>query len=161
MIAGVVCLVEASTVPAPGKGRMDMSGGRPADCGPGPSGFPNEDAFVAENAVAMNKMMMDMSPKPTGDIDHDFVTTMAPHHQGAIDMALAELHHGQNERLKRIAQEIIVTQQQEIVAMKLAIGDPLPPQSASPTGFGEPTMQASDCMLRKRSSVNNNQGSGK
>jgi Domain of unknown function (DUF305) len=152
MMAGVMCLVELFTVPAPGQGQMDMSGGRPADCGPSRSGFPNEDAFLAENAAAMSKMMMDMSPKPTGDIDRDFVATMSPHHQGAIDMALAELHHGRNERLKRIAQEIIVTQQQEIVAMKLAIGDPLPPQSASPTGFGESTMQASDCMLPKHSS---------
>jgi hypothetical protein len=161
MIAGMICLVEVFTVPAPGQGRMDMSGGRPADCGPSPSGFPNEDAFLAENAAAMNKMMMDMSPKQTGDIDHDFVATMAPHHQGAIDMAIAELRYGQNERLKRIAQEIIVTQQQEIVAMKLAIGDSLPPQSASPSGFGEPTMQTSDCGLPIHFPVNTNQDPAK
>jgi Domain of unknown function (DUF305) len=157
MIAGMICLVEVFTVPASGQGRMDMSGGRPADCGPSPSGFPNEDAFLAEEAAAMNKMMVDMSPQPTGDIDRDFVATMAPHHQGAIDMALAELHHGQNERLKRIAQEIIITQQQEIAVMKLAIGDPLPPPSASPTGFGEPTMPASDCGLPTHVPVNENQ----
>jgi Domain of unknown function (DUF305) len=157
MIAGVMCLVEELTIPASSQGRMDMSGGRPTDCGPSPSGFPNEDAFLADNAAAMNKMMTDMSPEPTGDIDHDFVAMMAPHHQGAIDMALAELHHGQNERLKRIAQEIVVTQQQEIVAMKLAIGDPLPPQSGSPTDFGEPTMQASDCGLPMHFPVNKNQ----
>jgi Domain of unknown function (DUF305) len=152
MIAGMICLAEVFTVPASGQGRMDMIGGRPADCSPSPSGFPHEDAFLSENAAAMNKMMIDMSPKPTGDIDRDFVATMSPHHQGAIDMAVGELHHGQNERLKRIAQEIIVTQQQEIVAMKLAIGDPLPPQSASPTGFGESTTQAGDCTFSKRSS---------
>ena len=36
---------------------------------------------------------------------------MVPHHQGAIDMAVALLRYGRNERLKRLAQEIIVTQQ--------------------------------------------------
>jgi uncharacterized protein (DUF305 family) len=46
---------------------------------------------------------------------------MIAHHQAAIDMAQAELRHGHNEQLRRLAQEIIVDQQQEIVAMRLAI----------------------------------------
>jgi len=50
---------------------------------------------------------------------------MAPHHQGAIEMARAELRYGHNEPLRRIAQEIIVTQTQEIAAMRLALGQPL------------------------------------
>jgi uncharacterized protein (DUF305 family) len=33
---------------------------------------------------------------------------MIPHHQGAIEMARAELRYGCNEQLLRIAQEIIV-----------------------------------------------------
>ena len=44
---------------------------------------------------------------------------MIPHHQGAIDMALAVLRYGHNEQMRRIAQEIIVEQQQEIAAMRL------------------------------------------
>ncbi|MEZ5832509.1 MAG: DUF305 domain-containing protein, partial [Dongiaceae bacterium] len=70
---------------------------------------------------------------PTGDVDRDFVMMMVPHHQGAIDMAMAELRYGTNEQLKRLAQEIIVTQQQEIAAMQLAIGAPLPPSAPAPT----------------------------
>jgi len=58
---------------------------------------------------------------------------MAPHHQGAVDMAVAELRYGRNERLRRLAQEIIVTQQQEIAAMHQALGEPLPPSAPSPT----------------------------
>jgi uncharacterized protein (DUF305 family) len=58
---------------------------------------------------------------------------MSAHHQGAIDMAVTLLKYGHNEQLKRMAQEIIVEQQQEIAAMRLAIGDPLPPSVASPT----------------------------
>ena len=70
----------------------------------------------------MTKMMNDMEIKPSGYTDRDFVAMMSPHHQGAIDMAIAELRYGKNEQLRRIAQEIIVDQMQEIAAMKLAIG---------------------------------------
>ena len=93
---------------------------------------PGEKLFLAENAAAMDKMMDGMAPKPSGDVDQDFVAMMIPHHQGAIDMAQAELRHGHNEQLRRIAQEIIVEQQQEIQAMDLALGRPLPPSVAAP-----------------------------
>ena len=43
-----------------------------------------------------------------------FVDLMVPHHQGAIAMALAVLRYGRNAQIRRMAQEIIVTQQQEI-----------------------------------------------
>jgi uncharacterized protein (DUF305 family) len=90
-----------------------------------------EAPFLRENVDAMTKMMLDMGIPPSGDIDHDFVEMMVPHHQGAIEMAQAELRHGHNDRLKRMAQEIIVTQQQEIAAMRLSLGEPLP--SATPS----------------------------
>jgi uncharacterized protein (DUF305 family) len=95
--------------------------------------YSDEQPFLSENDAAMNKMMADMTIKPTGDIDRDFVAMMVPHHQGAIDMAQAELRYGHNEQLRRIAQEIVVTQQQEIPAMRLAVGEELPPSVASPT----------------------------
>jgi len=81
----------------------------------------DEAAFLLENEAAMSKMMAAMVVKPSGDVDRDFVAAMVPHHQGAIEMAQAELRHGRNEQLRRMAQEIIVDQMQEIAAMKLAI----------------------------------------
>ncbi len=90
-------------------------------------------AFAQENNVAMDRMMADMAIQPSGDVDRDFAAMMIPHHQGAIDMALAELRHGSNEQLRRIAQEIIVEQQQEINAMHLAVGQPLLPAAPAPT----------------------------
>ncbi len=81
----------------------------------------DEASFLAENEAAMSKMMAAMAVKPSGDVDTDFVATMVPHHQGAIEMAQAELRHGHNEQLRRIAQEIIVDQTQEIAAMQLAV----------------------------------------
>ena len=96
-----------------------------------------EGAFLAENEAAMTRMMSAMETKPSGDIDRDFVAMMAPHHQGAIDMAVLELRYGKNEQLRRIAQEIIVSQMQEIAAMKLAIGEPVPPSVPAPTQTSE------------------------
>ena len=80
--------------------------------------------FWKENEAAMRKMMAAMALAPSGNVDRDFVATMVPHHQGAIEMAQAELRYGHNEQLRRIAQEIIVDQTQEIVVMRLAIGAP-------------------------------------
>lgn len=106
-----------------------------------------ESPFLRENDAAMVKMMNAMAVKPTGDVNRDFAEMMIPHHQGAIDMAVAYLRHGSNEQLKRLAQEIIVAQQQEIAAMRMALGDPLPPSDAVPTqveSIGATTMQSSD-----------------
>jgi uncharacterized protein (DUF305 family) len=91
-----------------------------------------EAPYLAENVSAMTKMMIDMGIRPSGDVDADFVAMMVPHHQGAIEMAQAELRYGRNEPLKRMAQEIIVTQLQEITAMRLSLGQPLPPSVPSP-----------------------------
>jgi uncharacterized protein (DUF305 family) len=95
---------------------------------------PAEAPFLAENGTAMDRMMAGMSVRPTGDVDADFTAMMIAHHQGAIDMASAELRHGHNELLLRIAQEIVVEQQQEIAAMRLALGAAPP----SPTRPMEP-----------------------
>ena len=96
----------------------------------------DESAFLAENEAAMTRMMSAMVAKPTGDIDRDFVAMMAPHHQGGIDMAVLELRYGKNEQLRRLAQEIIVSQTQEIVAMKLAIGEQVTAPVPAPTQAG-------------------------
>jgi len=88
----------------------------------------DRSAPPTENRAAMSMMIARMDIKSSGDVDRDFVAMMVPHHQGAIDMAETELRHGHNEQLRRIAQEIIVTQQQEIEAMRLGLGQ-IPPMS--------------------------------
>lgn len=103
------------------------------------SGAGAEASFLRENDFAMRKMMNDMVAKPVGDVDADFVAMMVPHHQGAIDMAVAVLRYGRNPQIKRLAQEIIVTQKQEIAAMRLAVSRPLPSASPSPS---EPPLPA-------------------
>jgi uncharacterized protein (DUF305 family) len=97
-------------------------------------------AFVARCDAAMSRMMAAMRIKPTNDVDRDFVAIMVPHHQGAIDMAEAELVYGRNEPLLGLAQEIIATQEQQIAAMRRALDEPVPPSVRSfyhPTAAGK------------------------
>jgi hypothetical protein len=101
-----------------------------------PIADPDPDAVVGFRAMmndAVARMHAGMQVPFTGDADRDFARMMIPHHQGAIDMALVELRYGKDQRLKRLAQEIIVAQQQEIAVMHLALGDALPPGSPAPT----------------------------
>jgi uncharacterized protein (DUF305 family) len=115
-----------------------------------------EAPFIAENNAAMDKMMKGMDVKPTGDVDVDFAAMMIPHHQGAVDMALSELRYGKNEQLRRIAQEIIVEQQQEINAMHLALGQPLAPDAPAPTqGGSNPPPAATEHATMPRDGMSN------
>ncbi|MHA7151758.1 CopM family metallochaperone, partial [Burkholderia pseudomallei] len=68
---------------------------------------------------ADRKMMDAMRAAPyTGDVDRDFVAHMAPHHQGAIDMAQVELRSGKDPALKQLARRIIAAQRDEIAFME-------------------------------------------
>jgi hypothetical protein len=75
------------------------------------------DQLLGDSMSVMHKGMH--SAPHTGDPDRDFVIMMIPHHQGAIDMAKAILLYGKDEQLKRLAQEIIADQQNEVQLMQL------------------------------------------
>lgn len=76
--------------------------------------------FMQAVELSMTTMDKGMADAPmTGNVDHDFATMMKPHHQGAIDMAKAELRYGKDPVMRRLAEEIIVDQQSEIDAMNL------------------------------------------
>ena len=94
-----------------------------------------ESPFFAECRAAMATMMQAMSITSHGDPDADFAAVMIAHHEGAIAMARSELKYGSNPQLRRLAQEIIITQQQEIIAMRMASAPAARDSSSSaPTG---------------------------
>ena len=75
--------------------------------------------FALQMMQAMDRMDSGMrAAKPTDDPDRDFAAMMIPHHQGAIDMAKVELIYGHDPILRRLAEGIIVEQQQEIELMR-------------------------------------------
>ena len=83
-----------------------------------------ENGFDAAVAGAMSRMDAAMSGAPmSGDADRDFIAMMLPHHRGAVEMAESELTYGHDPRLRRLAQEIIVTQQSEIDVMRSVRSD--------------------------------------
>lgn len=66
----------------------------------------------------MHQMMDKMNAmQMTKDPDNDFAMMMMMHHQGAIDMANAELKDGKDVTLKEIAQMMITAQTQEIAQL--------------------------------------------
>lgn len=81
---------------------------------------PHAMSFMRAMDDSMSRMDSGMkSASINGNVDHDFATMMMPHHQGAIDMAKAELLYGKDPVMRRLAEEIVVDQQSEIQAMQL------------------------------------------
>lgn len=83
--------------------------------------------FVASSAKPFSALMDDamavmdagMRQAPmNGNPDHDFVTMMMPHHQGAVDMAKAVLLSTQDPEIRNLALGIIAEQQVEIQVMQ-------------------------------------------
>ncbi|WP_229456870.1 DUF305 domain-containing protein [Massilia sp. KIM] len=76
-------------------------------------------SFATLMADAMAVMDEGMRRAPmNGRAEHDFITMMIPHHQGAIDMAKAVLLHTQDPALRNLALGIIAEQQNEINLMR-------------------------------------------
>ena len=93
------------------------------------------DAMKMDSGMKMESVTMDQAHKDlmagmdqmnsnmnegmmAKDVDVAFVCGMIPHHQGAIDMAKAELVHGDDQWAKEMAQKVIDAQEQEIKDMK-------------------------------------------
>jgi uncharacterized protein (DUF305 family) len=85
-----------------------------------PHGNDAAESDWSELHSSMEKMQVAMAPvEPSGNSDVDFVRLMLPHHQAAIDMAEAQLLHGADPQMRRLAQEIITDQRSEIELMQL------------------------------------------
>ena len=81
---------------------------------------------AAASAAVSNKPSMDMGKsmedmhnkmttmRMTGNPDIDFAMMMVAHHQGAIDMAQAEIDTGKDPAMIKEAKKIIVAQKKEI-----------------------------------------------
>jgi len=83
-----------------GKGHASMSG-----AGMGMKGM------MKDNNDKMSSMQM------TGNTDVDFALMMRIHHQGAIDMAQAELKDGKAPEMRKMAESIIAAQKKEIAQL--------------------------------------------
>lgn len=65
--------------------------------------------------AAMAKMHQQMMDAPlSGNADQDFAAEMIPHHEGAVAMAKVELQYGHSPELRRMAEDIIKSQDRQI-----------------------------------------------
>ena len=75
----------------------------------------NDSASTRGYKAAMMKRMEDMPMmKFTGDADLDFMIHMRSHNQGAVDMAKVVLANGKDAEVKKLAQDIVTSQEKEI-----------------------------------------------
>lgn len=90
-----------------------------------PSGTP--PVFVASTAKSFTDLMTDamavmddgmLRAPMNGQANHDFITMMLPHHQGAVDMAKAVLLYTTDPGIRNLALGIITEQQNEIHIMQ-------------------------------------------
>lgn len=84
-----------------------------------PHGHGAASQTAPASGMDMKAMMKDMNDKMSampmsGDPDVDFAMMMRIHHQGAIDMAQAELRDGKAPQMRKMASEIISAQKKEI-----------------------------------------------
>lgn len=124
--AAVATLVLAVEPPADtghrmGPGEHDHVAALRRDSPPEGSAGPT---FYSELSQVNARMHEGMDVAPSGDVDRDFMRMMIPHHQGAVDMARVLLKYGHDERLKRLAQSIIVEQGQEVAYMRTLLDAP-------------------------------------
>ena len=76
------------------------------------------DHMEMGDGMASDSDLEKLATSKGADFDRLWLTLMTAHHTGAIEMARTELSDGQDPRAKKLAQDIIDTQQQEIDTMK-------------------------------------------
>jgi uncharacterized protein (DUF305 family) len=104
-----ICTANAGHMMAP----ADMGGEKMGGAHMGGADQAHED--LAKGMAETNALMM--QGMTATDIDVAFVCGMIPHHQAAINMAKAELAHGDDPWVKELAQAVIDAQQREIDEM--------------------------------------------
>lgn len=112
----LACLWLVTTAPA-----QDVGQGPPDHVGKQHStaGVPASGKFTESMHASMVKMTEEMHRlEMTGNPDRDFLAMMILHHEGAVEMARLVLVYGSDPLVRRLAEEIIASQQAEITAMR-------------------------------------------
>lgn len=111
LLAAIALLVAACGGAGGGMGNMDE--GR----------MEREGGSAKEGMKGMDHSKMDggsggMVMKNGRYSDERFIDAMVPHHEGAVDMAEVALKNAEHEQVKRLAEDIVSTQETEIRELK-------------------------------------------
>lgn len=77
-----------------------------------PSGMKHGEGELQKGMAVMSSKMKTI--KMSGDVDKDFATMMASHHEDGIAMSEKEVRYGMNAQLKQMAQKGITDQKKDI-----------------------------------------------
>lgn len=100
-----------TTAATPGKDSVHEGQAHPAPMSGAGMGMKDMQGMMKDSNEKMSSMQM------TGKPDVDFAMMMRIHHQGAIDMAQAELRDGKAPEMRKMAQNIIAAQKKEIAQL--------------------------------------------
>jgi uncharacterized protein (DUF305 family) len=124
-LGAILCLCLAGTYAVAHEGHHH--GQMPSDAPTATPTVGTPPVFIASSAKSFADLMSDamavmhdgMQRAPiNGQVDHDFVTMMIPHHQGAVDMAKAVLLYTHDPEIRNMALGFIAEQQNEINVMQ-------------------------------------------
>jgi hypothetical protein len=92
--------------------------------------------FMHSMHASMTRMAQEMdAAEMSGDPDRDFLAMMIPHHAGAVEMARLQLIYGRDPLVRRLAEEILASQQAEIEAMRARLAILRQRREPEPGGF--------------------------
>ena len=93
------------------------SWGQPVDAGQGGDGH---DAHAGHDMEGMMtpEQMTALEGMTGQQFDEEWIRMMIAHHEGAVTMAKTELDQGENPQMKELAQNIIDTQEEEIIELR-------------------------------------------
>lgn len=74
------------------------------------------------NGMSQDEMMTHLNGLSGSEFDTAFLEGMIAHHQGAVEMAEAQLADGENPQALALAEKIITDQESEIAEMQGMLG---------------------------------------
>lgn len=86
----------------------------------------NENSEFLKKIQKLNEQKMDMKfyellGNDSENVSEHYLKSMIPHHQLALEMAREYLRYGSNEELIKLAQKILLTQEEEIKEIELLL----------------------------------------
>lgn len=77
-----------------------------------------EQTVTDHSTMSMADMNKELEGLSGDDYDKAFIEMMIAHHEGAVDMALLSVTNAKHDEIKKLSQDIISAQENEIANMK-------------------------------------------